>query len=140
MTGDLEISKAIKGPHGGARPNAGRKPGPTRNTLDKVQARELLRALVTAHLEPMVLAQVAAAKGLTVAVVRRSDGTYRRIDSPEAFDAAVTGGERLDIHTLQPSTAAFTDLLNRALDKPAEQMKVTGADDGPIEHVFRWMK
>jgi hypothetical protein len=33
---------------------------------------------------------------------------------------------------------AFTDLLNRALDKPAEQVQVSGADGGPL--VIRWQQ
>jgi len=30
------------------------------------------------------------------------------------------------------SVQAFTDLMNRALDKPAEQLRVNGAKGGPI--------
>jgi hypothetical protein len=28
--------------------------------------------------------------------------------------------------------------MNRALDKPAEQKKVTGSEDGPVEVIYRW--
>ncbi len=120
MAGDISRANGRKG----GRPN-----GTSPSTIDKAAMREELRAIVRPHLEPMTLAQIGAAKGLNVAVVRRSDGTFRRIDSPEAFDAAVDAGERIDITTLQPSTAAFTDLMNRTLDKPQEppqELAITG--------------
>ena len=41
------------------------------------------------------------------------------------------------IYTNDPNVQAFTDLMNRALDKPAQQTKVTGTDDGPI--TIRWL-
>jgi len=33
---------------------------------------------------------------------------------------------------------AFTDLMNRGLDKPAEQKKVTAAEDGPVEVIYQY--
>ena len=107
-------------------------------TIEKALYQEVLRALVVAELEPMTKAQIQAAKGLNVAVVRRSDGTFRRIDSPEAFDKAAEAGDPIEIQTLQPSTQAYTDLMNRALDKPADALKVTGADGGPV--LYQWGK
>ena len=112
-------------PKGNRSTNRGRGPKPGTKyapTIAKEAAREVTRQLITAHIEPMIKAQVAAAQGLTVAVIRRSDGTFRRIDSPEMLDQALADGEtKIDIHTLAPSTPAFTDLMNRALDKPKEQ-------------------
>src|SRR5262249_18627561 len=32
----------------------------------------------------------------------------------------------------------FTDLMNRALDKPAEQVKHTGEDSGPVKVIYSW--
>ena len=40
--------------------------------------------------------------------------------------------EIIEVWEKDPSVQAFTDLMNRTLDKPAEQVKVTGADDGPV--------
>ncbi len=120
MAGDASRRNGVKG---------GRPKGPTPNTLDKVMARDLLRSLVIARLQPLVEAQMRAAEGLNVAVIRRPDGTFRRIDSAEAFDAAIEAGDRIDITTLQPSTQAFADLCNRALDKPQEppqELAITG--------------
>ena len=113
----------------GGRP----KGSASQETLGKIAARERLREIIMSRMEPMTRAQMAAAEGINVAVVRRPDGTFRRIDSPEAFDAAAEAGDPITITTLQPSTQAFTDLMNRALDKPAEQkMEVSG------DFTFSW--
>jgi hypothetical protein len=116
-------SARINGRKGG-RPKGSQSASQHGNTLDKVLAREHLRKLVISRLEPLVEAQMRAAEGLKVAVVRRPDGTFRRIDSPEALDQAIADGDPMDIHTLQPSTQAFTDLMNRALDKPVDAVTV----------------
>ena len=41
-------------------------------------------------------------------------------------------------NTKDPSVQAFTNLLNRALDKPAEEVQVAGADGGPIQ--IQWLR
>lgn len=125
-------------PRGGPRPGSGRPKGHSKPILDKLMAREALRQMVIANMEPMVKAQMQAAQGLNVAVIRRPDGTFRRVDSVEMLDQAIAEGAPMDIHTLQPSTQAFTDLMNRALDKPAESVEITGADKGPL--IVRWEK
>lgn len=55
-----------------------------------------------------------------------------------ALQAHADDEEIIEVWEKDPNIQAYADLMNRALDKPAEQVKVTGADDGPIEHVFRW--
>ena len=42
------------------------------------------------------------------------------------------------IFSKDPNVQAFTDLLNRALDKPAAHVQVAGADGGPL--VIRWQR
>ena len=89
-------------------------------------------------------AQIANAKGLKYLVARNAkSGKFDRVTpamleawekDPDAMPAMI------EVWDKDPSIQAFTDLMNRALDKPAEQVKVTGADDGPIEHVFRWQR
>src|SRR5262249_30981446 len=37
-----------------------------------------------------------------------------------------------------PNVQAFTDLLNRCIDEPAEHVQVAGADGGPL--VIRWQR
>ena len=42
------------------------------------------------------------------------------------------------IYTKDPNVQAFTDLMNRCIDKPSEHISITGADDGPL--VIRWQR
>ena len=51
--------------------------------------------------------------------------------------AGAANEETIEVWEKDTSTQAFTDLLNRALDKPAEQVRVTGEEGGPVGHVFR---
>ena len=120
-------------PRGGARPNTGPKKGSKHaETISKEQAREALRAIVLAHLEPLVAAQLAHAKGLKYLVTRdKRSGKFIRVT--EAMARVQIGvDETIEVWEKDPSVQAFTDLLNRALDKPAEQFKVTGAEGGPL--------
>lgn len=117
---------------GGYRPGSGPKKGSKfKKTLDKEAGRALVRELVLREIEPMVMAQVAHARGISYAVVRRTDGTFTRVTTKKQLDEAIAqGGQSLQVYTQVPSTAAFTDLLNRALDKPKEQpmeMEVNGS-------------
>ncbi len=126
--------------HGGKREGAGRPPGPTVNTLDKLQAREHLRQRVIAALDPMIEAQVAHAQGIKYLVARaKAGGKFEKV-SPEQLDEMLAGQDDgsivLEVWHKDPSVQAFSDLLNRALDKPADHVEVTGADGGPL--VVRW--
>ncbi len=134
----------MKSGHGGARSGAG-KPKGTKNvsTITKEQAREALRQVVLQHIDAMLSAQIAHATGLKYLVTReKKTGKFIRVT--EAMARVKMGApdteEIIEVWEKDPSVQAFTDLLNRALDKPAEQVKVTGEDGGPVEHVFRWQK
>lgn len=104
--------------------------------------REAVRQTVFAHMDALMAAQIAHAKGLSYLVARnRLSGKFEKVTgemleawqkNPEDMPAIIEVWEK------DPSIQAFTDLMNRAIDKPADQVKVTGADDGPVEHVFRW--
>ena len=50
------------------------------------------------------------------------------------IDAALASGNFFWIYTKDPSVQAFTDLMTRALDKPAEQVQLQ--EQGAI--VIRW--
>jgi hypothetical protein len=89
---------------------------PKNGLIPKRIAREIVRALITPHLAPMIEAQVAQAKGLKYLVARDESGKFRRI-GPEGLES----GDHIEVWEKDPSTAAFTDLLNRAIDKPKEQ-------------------
>lgn len=100
-------------------------------TLDKEAAREALRALVKEHLAEMTAAQIANAKGVKYLVARdKQTGKFRRLTA-EALASFEEGGERevVEVWEKDPNVSAFTDLLNRTLDKPAEhvQQTVSGA-------------
>lgn len=108
----------------------------TKKTLSKEAAREVAREMITREMEPMIQAQVAHAKGINHFFLRdEKTKQFTRITDPDEIERALNSGEEgrnYWIFTKDPSVQAFTDLLNRALDKPAEQVKVTGGDGGPI--------
>lgn len=111
-------------PSGGKRPGAGRRLGSkNKTTLDKEAARDVVRALVTAELGPLVQAQIANAKGLAHVFLRDpKTGQWSRVTDERAIEAALNAGqEHYWIFTKDPSIQAFTDLMNRVLDKPKEQ-------------------
>lgn len=108
----------MKNNHGGKRPGSGRKVGskwPT--TLAKEAARELVRKAITAHLPELIDAQVANATGLKYLVARDPEsGKFERI-GPEGVRDGVT----IEVWQKDPNVQAFSDLVNRAIDKPKEQ-------------------
>lgn len=110
-------------PRGGKRPNSGPKKGSTWKhaaTLSKEQAREALRVVILEEMREMTAAQIAQAKGLRYLVVRdKSSGKFLRVS--ESMAKLQPGEERIEVWEKDPSTQAFTDLMNRALDKPKEQ-------------------
>jgi hypothetical protein len=57
---------------------------------------------------------------------------------PKAISVLESLLDRQEFPTVQ--MAAVRDVLDRTEGKAAEQVKVTGADDGPIRHVFSWEK
>jgi len=127
-------------PPGGTRPNSGPKKGakyaPRQSTMTKELAREALRQVVLKHMDAMTEAQVAAAKGLNHFILRDpKSGKFERVTDPDRIVEALNAdgaeqGSTFYIHTKDPSTQAYTDLMNRALDKPKEQeqdLNVSGA-------------
>jgi hypothetical protein len=116
--------KPLKKGRGGARPGAGMPKGTkTKATISKEQAREALRTIVLDHMDDMVSAQVANSKGIKFLVVRekKSGKFIKRITDPEQEIVLDDEREIAEIWAKDPSVQAFTDLMNRALDKPAEQ-------------------
>ena len=63
-------------------------------------------------------------------------GKFERITGDaKQIDKALKTKTAFWIYTKDPNAQAFTDLLNRALDKPSEHVQVTG-DGGPL--IIRW--
>ncbi len=111
-------------------------------TLTKAEAREALRTVVIAHMSEMLESQIAHAKGIKYLVARTTKGGKFEKVSPEKLEEMLAGQDDgsvvLEIWDKDPSVQAFTDLLNRALDKPADHVEVTGADGGPL--VVKWQE
>lgn len=129
-------------PSGGKRPNAGRPPGRRNNaTLSKEQGRELVRQRVLKDIEPMIAAQIAHAQGISHFMLRDpKSGKFERLTEPEQIEAALNAegaeeGSSYYIWAKDPSVQAFTDLLNRALDKPKEQEQDVNLN---AELVIKW--
>jgi hypothetical protein len=128
-------------PRGGARPNSGPKKGSIRpTTINKLQAREALREVVIAHMGELLAAQIAHAKGIKYLMARsKKGGKFERVSEAQ-LDSILKGQDDgsivLEVWDKDPSVQAFTDLLNRALDKPSEHVEVTGAEGGPL--LIQW--
>ncbi len=101
-------------------------------TLSKDAGRELLREIVLRELEPMTRAQIENAKGIKYLVVReKKTGKFVRVTEAMARQKLGDTEEIIEVWEKDPATPAFTDLLNRALDKPKEQaqdINLTGDD------------
>lgn len=120
-------------PAGGKRKGAGRKKGP--QTLEKEAMRAIVRERVSARLGPLVDAQIANAEGLRYLVTRdKKTGKFLRVGEAKASNP---DEETIEVWEKDPSVQAFTDLMNRVIDKPAEHVEMTGADGEPI--VIKWL-
>ena len=109
----------------GEKKAGGRPPGSlNKSTLSKEAAKEIHRQIVLKHMEEMAAAQIAAAKGLNLIIVRdaKSGKFLRRIKSEEEFDQALiaqeNGEETLETWAKEPATAAYAYLMDQAIDKP----------------------
>lgn len=103
-----------------------RKPDLARRWSKEV-AREVARRKITEGLLPLIEAQMAHAQGIGHLYRRDKKGRYTRVEVQADIDAVLARGLRKDadgstywIFAKDPSVQAFTDLLNRALDKPTE--------------------
>jgi hypothetical protein len=111
-------------PRGGARPGAGRPKGTA--GLEKEALRARLRAMVAEKLDPMTAAQIANAQGLKYLIARdKKTGKFTRVAQS---DARLEPGfesehEVIEVWEKDPSIQAFTDLMNRTIDKPVETLQ-----------------
>jgi len=113
-------------PRGGKRPNSGPAKGAIyKPTRDKAIAREALRAIVDRHMEAMTEAQIKHAQGIKF-LVKRSvrGGKFEKVaadDLETALKLQDEGEIILEVWDKDPSVQAYTDLMNRHIDKPKEQ-------------------
>ena len=126
-----------KGNNGGARPGAGKPRGVKwPSTLRKEEARELVRQYVTERLPQFLDAMSDNIVGIRHLMMRDpKTGKFERITGDaKQIDKALKTKNTFWIYTKDPNVQAFTDLLNRAIDKPAEHIQVAG--EGSI--TIRW--
>lgn len=125
---DKAASSRQNGKRGG-RPK-GSKNKKTQSTIDKEILRETARAVIAPHLTQLLEAQIAHAIGLKYLVTRdKKTGKFIRVTEAMArrkakkgdADAPAENEEVIEVWEKDPSVQAFTDLLNRLIDKPAEQ-------------------
>ena len=128
--------KKLKHTHGGKRPGAGMPKGyKTKKTIAKEVAREAIRQTILQHADAMLAAQITHAEGLKYLVTRdKKTGKFIRVGPAIASNS---NEETIEVWEKDPSVQAFTDLMNRAIDKPAEHVQVSGSDGGPLEIVVR---
>lgn len=133
-------------PRGGARPGAGRKKGyKEAPTLEKEEARKRLREMVVAKLTPLVEAQIKHAQGISYLVVRgKKGGRFEKV-TKEMIEGGILASEDhiVEAWEKEPSVQAFVDLMNRALDRPAEQVQqldVTLSGGGLLERLLAGRK
>ena len=105
--------------------------------LDKIAMRELVRQRVGERLDELVDAQIANALGISYLVTRdKRTGKFIRVGPAMAS----ANEETIQVWQKDPNVHACIDLLNRAMDKPAEQsqqLEHTGKDSGPLEIIVR---
>jgi len=125
--------------HGGRRPGAGRKKGT--NGLDREMARARLRERVIARMDDLLDSQLDNACGIKYLVAReRKTGRFVEV-SQDQVKLILSGKddtfEMLEVYEKQPSVQAFTDLMNRTLDKPKEHVEVDGNLSGGISITWK---
>src|SRR5215475_2683887 len=128
-------------PKGGTREGAGLKKGfQFASTLQKIEAREMVRRTITENLGPLLQAAMNNALGLNHLMLRDpKTGEFTRVTGDaKQIDKALKSKNAVWIYTKDPNMQAFTDLLNRAIDKPSEHISIAGADGGPL--VIRWQR
>lgn len=92
------------------------------------------------ELRPLTEAQIANAKGIKYLVVReRKGGKFVRVH--QAMAKMAKNGklgpdeEIIEVWEKDPSILAFTDLMNRTIDKPTETVK----QEGELKiRVYKW--
>jgi hypothetical protein len=107
--------------HGGGMPK-GHK---TRKTLARIAEQEALKELIKDSLRPMTEAQIRAAQGVCHLMLRDpKTGKFERVTEEKDIEKALASeGQAVWIYTKDPSTAAYTDLLNRTFGKPVDSLE-----------------
>lgn len=109
-------------------------------TLQKEEGKARLRELVLANLDPIVRGLIGKATGINHMMLRdETTGQWMRLTEPEQIERALNAegaeeGKTYWIHTKDPDVPAATDILNRAIGKPVEDVQITA----PEGITLRW--
>lgn len=101
-------------------------------TLAKEEAKEALRKLLTAQMQPIADALISRCKGVRYFVTRnQKTGKYELVTDPEKVVAALNQEDEMtgEFYTDKPETAAIKEAFERMVgqaDKPAEEVKHSG--------------
>jgi hypothetical protein len=124
--------------HAGGRPKGSKSK--TGKALDREVARAALRAAVIAKIGPLVESQIANAMGLKYLVVRdKRTGKFLRVSEAMAKSKAKDGvgdNEVIEVWEKDPSVQAFTDLMNRTIDRPPESVELNQTGSSTI--TIKW--
>lgn len=101
----------------------------TKKTLEKEAAKALIRELVMERLRPLVNAQMDNAQGISHFMLRDKSGRFERVTDVDQIQAALNAddaeeGSSYYIYTKDPNVQAFTDLLNRTIGKPVDDVQI----------------
>lgn len=111
---------AVKKKHAGGRP----KGSLSKKTKEKLAEEALIRELVSQHITPMTLAQIAAATGYKHLVARDKAGGKFKSITPEEVEKLNDPNMVAEIWEKHPSPEAFKALLDRAYGRPNERVDV----------------
>mgnify|MGYP001309500473 CR=1 FL=1 len=110
-------------------------------TLEKLEGKARLRELVLRNLDPIVLGLIAKARGVNHMMLRDPEtGQWVRLTEVEQIEAALNApgaeeGKTFWVHTKDPDVAAASDILNRAIGKPIEEVDIQAR----VAHAFKWI-
>lgn len=126
-----------------ARPKKGeRTPGSGKpkgfkhpQTLEKEAIRAVVRAMVAEKVGPLTQAQITNALGIRHIFLRDEGGRFVQLTDPKQIETALNSGEEGRYYwtfTKDPSIQAYTDLMNRTIDKPQEPPLKVEVDATPL--------
>lgn len=107
-------------------------------TIQKEQAKAVMRDLILAELRPIVRAGIRAATGVDHFMLRNEEtGEFRRLTDPAEIEAALNHpgakeGSTFWIHSKDPNIPALVTLLDRAIGKPVEEVQMEITSNEPL--------
>jgi len=126
-----------KSTRGGPRPNSGPEKGTKyAPTLRREEAETHYRKRWGKRFDELIDAQFSTAVGVKQFVYRDEAGRFKVIDDPDELREKTAQGLAIEIVTRLASPQAQTDVLNRVMGKPKEQLEIAGKDGGPV--IFQW--